>query len=128
MVRAQHDDGRARQRRQEPRQAAVEELGRLLLVVVRLVVAADASARDRRPGHDPGAHVDRATPDLARVVEGRVRLAGKSPADWVNHVQAWASLGATHIIVETRGSGLAFPQQHLAALQQFKDVVSPVPA
>jgi len=59
-------------------------------------------------------------------LEGRVRLAGKSPADWVNHVQAWASLGATHIIVETRGAGLAFPHQHLAALQQFKDVVGPL--
>lgn len=59
-------------------------------------------------------------------LEGRVRLAGKQPADWVNNVQAWASLGATHIIVETRGGGLAFPHQHLAALRQFKDVAGPV--
>lgn len=59
-------------------------------------------------------------------LEGRVRLAGKPPADWVNNVQAWASLGATHIIVETRGGGLAFPHQHLAALRQFKDVVGAV--
>jgi len=59
-------------------------------------------------------------------LEGRVRLAGKQPADWVNSVQAWAGLGATHIIVETRGGGLAFPHQHLAALKQFRDVVDPV--
>lgn len=59
-------------------------------------------------------------------LEGRVRIAGKSPADWVNIVQAWAGLGATHIIVETRGGGLAFPHQHLAALQQFQEVVGPV--
>jgi hypothetical protein len=41
-------------------------------------------------------------------------------------VQAWVGLGATHIIVETRGGGLVFPHQHLAALQQFQEVVGPV--
>jgi probable F420-dependent oxidoreductase len=59
-------------------------------------------------------------------LEGRVRIAGKSLEDWVNNVQAWAGLGATHIIVETRGGGLVFPHQHLAALRQFQDVVGPV--
>ena len=62
----------------------------------------------------------------ALPLEGRVRIAGKSPADWVNNVQAWAGLGATHIIVETRGGGLVFPHQHLAALRQFQEVVGPV--
>ncbi|HEY7496708.1 MAG TPA: LLM class F420-dependent oxidoreductase [Candidatus Tectomicrobia bacterium] len=59
-------------------------------------------------------------------LEGRVRIAGKSPAEWVNLVQAWAGLGATHIIVETRGGGLVFPHQHLAVLRQFQEVVGPV--
>jgi len=59
-------------------------------------------------------------------LEGRVRIAGKSPADWSKDVQAWASLGATHIIVETRGGGLAFPQQHLEALRQFKDLAGSI--
>jgi len=59
-------------------------------------------------------------------LEGRVRIAGKSPADWLNNVQAWAGLGATHIIVETRGGGLAFPHQHLEALRQFKEVIGSV--
>jgi alkanesulfonate monooxygenase SsuD/methylene tetrahydromethanopterin reductase-like flavin-dependent oxidoreductase (luciferase family) len=62
----------------------------------------------------------------ALPLEGRVRIAGKSPADWVNNVQAWAGLGATHIIVETRGGGLVFPHQHLAALRQFQAVVGSV--
>src|SRR5881296_3675134 len=74
--------------------------------------------------HQYAKEAGRAPGDLP--LEGRVRLAGKSPADWVNHVQAWASIGATHIIVETRGGGLVFPHQHLAALRQFKDVVGPV--
>jgi len=51
-----------------------------------------------------------------------VRIAGKSPEDWINLVQGWIGLGATHIIVETRGGGLVFPHQHLAALQQFQEV------
>jgi hypothetical protein len=55
-----------------------------------------------------------------------VRIAGKSPAEWVNLVQAWADLGATYIIVETRGGGLVFPHQHIAALQQFREVVGSV--
>ena len=57
-------------------------------------------------------------------LEGRVRIAGKSPAEWVTLVQAWAGLGATHIIVETRGGGLVFTHQHLAALRQFQEVVT----
>jgi alkanesulfonate monooxygenase SsuD/methylene tetrahydromethanopterin reductase-like flavin-dependent oxidoreductase (luciferase family) len=67
----------------------------------------------REAGRDPA----------ALPLEGRVRLAGRSPADWVNLVQGWLDLGATHIIVETRGGGLAFPHQHLAALQQFREVI-----
>jgi probable F420-dependent oxidoreductase len=62
----------------------------------------------------------------ALPLEGRVRIAGKSPAEWVNLVQAWADLGAAHIIVETRGGGLMFPHQHLAALRQFQEVVGPM--
>jgi probable F420-dependent oxidoreductase len=56
-------------------------------------------------------------------LEGRIRLAGQSPADWVNQVKAWQALGATHVIGETRGGGLAFPHQHLETLHHFKTVV-----
>jgi probable F420-dependent oxidoreductase len=62
----------------------------------------------------------------ALPLEGRVRIAGKRPAEWINLAQAWAGLGATHIIVETRGGGLVFPHQHLTALRQFREVVGPV--
>jgi probable F420-dependent oxidoreductase len=56
-------------------------------------------------------------------LEGRVRIGGTPPADWVKQVQAWRGLGATHIIAEARGGGLTFPDEHIATLQQFKEVV-----
>lgn len=59
-------------------------------------------------------------------LEGRVRIAGKRPEEWVQHVQAWRDIGATQIIVEARGGGLRFPEQHLAAFQQFLEVVGPL--
>ena len=56
-------------------------------------------------------------------LEGRVRIGGTPPADWIKQVQAWQSLGATHIIAEARGGGLTFPDEHIATLRQFKEVV-----
>src|SRR5215510_11091212 len=79
-------------------------------------IVAQVNQYAKEAGRDPA----------ALPLEGRVRLAGKSPAEWVNLVQAWADVGATHIIVETRGGGLVFPHQHLAALRQFQEVVGPV--
>lgn len=62
--------------------------------------------------------------DPARLpLEGRIRLAGQSPAGWVEQVQAWGRLGATHVIGEARGGSLTFPDQHLTVLQQFKAVM-----
>jgi probable F420-dependent oxidoreductase len=58
-------------------------------------------------------------------LEGRVRIGGKPPADWLKQVQAWQDLGATHIIAEARGGGLSFPDEHIAAFRQFKEVIGP---
>jgi probable F420-dependent oxidoreductase len=56
-------------------------------------------------------------------LEGRVRIADKPPEAWVKQVQAWQGLGATHIIAEARGGGLTFPDEHIAAFRQFKEVI-----
>lgn len=56
-------------------------------------------------------------------LEGRVHIGGKTPEDWQKQVQAWQRLGATSIIAEARGGGLTFPDQHLAALRQFRQLV-----
>jgi probable F420-dependent oxidoreductase len=58
-------------------------------------------------------------------LEGRVRIGGNPPEDWVKQVQAWQGLGATHIIAEARGGGLTFPEEHITAFRQFKEVIDP---
>ncbi len=55
-------------------------------------------------------------------LEGRVYIAGKNEDEWAKDVRAWRDLGATSIIAEARGGGLNFPDQHLSAMQRFKDV------
>jgi len=85
--------------------------------------APDASGREvvgrvhayaREAGRDP-----RALP-----LEGRVRLAGQEPADWLAQAEQWRGLGASHLIAEVRGAGLPFPEGHLAALRRFRATIS----
>ena len=57
-------------------------------------------------------------------LEGRVRLAGQGPDGWGKQVEAWKALGATFVIAEPRGAGLAFPEGHLDVLRRFKETVS----
>jgi probable F420-dependent oxidoreductase len=56
-------------------------------------------------------------------LEGRVRIGGKSTEDWIRQVKAWQSLGATQFIAEAREGGLTFPDEHIAAMRQFKEVI-----
>jgi probable F420-dependent oxidoreductase len=56
-------------------------------------------------------------------LEGRVRIGGRPPEAWVQEVQAWQSLGATQFIAEAREGGLIFPDEHIAAMRQFKEVI-----
>jgi probable F420-dependent oxidoreductase len=53
-------------------------------------------------------------------LEGRVRLGGNTLDDWARQTQAWKNMGATHLIAEARGGGLVFPDDHIAAIRQFK--------
>ena len=57
-------------------------------------------------------------------LEGRIRLAGQDTDGWMKQVEAWKALGATSLIAEPRGAGLAFPHGHLEALRRFKATVS----
>jgi probable F420-dependent oxidoreductase len=56
-------------------------------------------------------------------LEGRVRIGGLPPDDWIKQVKAWQSLGATQFIAEAREGGLTFPDEHIAAMRQFKEVI-----
>jgi probable F420-dependent oxidoreductase len=60
-------------------------------------------------------------------LEGRIRLAGQKPSGWVAQARQWQRLGATQLIAEARGGGLAFPAQHLDALREFRAALGGLP-
>jgi probable F420-dependent oxidoreductase len=59
-------------------------------------------------------------------LEGRVRIGGRPTEAWMKEVKAWQSLGATQFIAEAREGGLKFPDEHIAAMRQFKEVIDQV--
>jgi len=59
-------------------------------------------------------------------IEARVSIAGTTPDDWVQAVDAWKGLGATHLAVNTTQAGLASPQEHIAAIRRFLEAVSSI--
>jgi hypothetical protein len=54
------------------------------------------------------------------VPEGTAAM--RAPEAWMGDLEAWQELGVTHLSVNTMGAGFSV-QQHLEALQRFKDVV-----
>ena len=56
-------------------------------------------------------------------LDGRLRVAGKQPEDWVGEVKAWEEMGATHLSVETRRGGLTTADQHIDVMRRFKEVL-----
>jgi alkanesulfonate monooxygenase SsuD/methylene tetrahydromethanopterin reductase-like flavin-dependent oxidoreductase (luciferase family) len=68
-----------------------------------------AKAAGRDPAHLP--------------LEGRVQIGARAPEDWAKQVQAWQSLGATQFIAEAREGGLTFPDGHITAMRQFKEML-----
>ncbi len=59
-------------------------------------------------------------------LEGRIRIAGKQPEDWLDEAKAWGLLGATHLVVETRRGGIESLDGHLKAITQFLEAVKDV--
>ncbi len=51
------------------------------------------------------------------------RIGGKTPDDWVKDAVTWKELGATHLSVNTMNAGLKSPQDHIDAVQRFKEAV-----
>jgi len=107
-----------------PPEPALRRIGRL----------ADGWSPNLTPDAQGGAIVARvhqyareAGRDPAKLpMEGRIRLAGQDASGWVKQVNAWKALGATSVIAEPRGAGLAFPDGHLDVLRRFKDAMKEV--
>ena len=56
-------------------------------------------------------------------IEGRIRIAGKQPEEWLDELKAWEALGAVGVTVEARRGGLQSVDQHIDAIRRFKEVV-----
>ena len=57
-------------------------------------------------------------------VEGRVRISSGSTDEWINEVETWHDIGATHLSVSTWKAGLSFPDDHISLIQRFKKEVN----
>ena len=52
-------------------------------------------------------------------IEGRINLKDYPEEQWARTVQAWQSLGVSHLSINTMGSGFNSVEQHIEALSQF---------
>jgi probable F420-dependent oxidoreductase len=52
-----------------------------------------------------------------------ISIAGLDKDEWRRRVEAWRALGATHVAVDTMRAGFKSPQEHIAAIQSFREVL-----
>ena len=100
-------------------------------VLRRVARLADGWFPQMQPGDDARATVERlkvfaeeAGRDAATIgMEPRINLGDGDPEFWQEQVQVWKDMGATHVSVNTMRAGLNSPQDHINAIQQFKEVI-----
>jgi probable F420-dependent oxidoreductase len=100
-------------------------------VLRRVARLADGWFPQMQPGDDAKATVERlklfaqeAGRDAAAIgMEPRINLSDGDPEFWQEQVRQWQEMGATHVSVNTMRAGLNSPQDHINAIQQFKEVV-----
>ncbi len=57
-------------------------------------------------------------------VEGRVSFGTGLPETWSKELQAWQSLGVTHVSLNTMKAGLNSPSAHIEAMRRFSKVMA----
>ena len=100
-------------------------------VLKRVARLADGWFPQMQPGDDAKTTVERlkvfaseAGRDADKIgMEPRIYWADGNPEFWQAEARAWQELGATHVSVNTMRAGLNSPQDHINAIQQFKEVV-----
>ncbi len=58
-------------------------------------------------------------------LQGSVAIAARTPAEWVQPLNGWRELGATHIAANTNDAG-STADEHIEALRRFKEAVDDV--
>ena len=56
-------------------------------------------------------------------MEPRINVTDGDPEHWQAQGEIWQGLGASHFSINTMRAGYTTPQQHIAAIQQFKEVM-----
>ena len=100
-------------------------------VLRRVASLADGWFPQMQPGDDAKFTVERLQTFLSEVgresssmgMEPRINLADGNPEVWQAHANAWQSMGATHVSINTMRAGLNSPQDHIDAIQKFKEVI-----
>ncbi len=52
-------------------------------------------------------------------IEARLNMSSIGQDGWINYIETWKKLGATHLMVNTMGCGFDTPAAHIEALRQF---------
>ena len=100
-------------------------------VLRRVASLADGWFPQMQAGDDAKFTVERLQTFLSEVgresssmgMEPRINLADGNPEIWQAHANAWQSMGATHVSINTMRAGLNSPQDHIDAIQKFKEVI-----
>ena len=56
-------------------------------------------------------------------IEGRLDVGRVPQEEWASQTEAWGTLGATHISVNTMNAGLRSPQEHVESIQRYKEAL-----
>jgi alkanesulfonate monooxygenase SsuD/methylene tetrahydromethanopterin reductase-like flavin-dependent oxidoreductase (luciferase family) len=56
-------------------------------------------------------------------IEARLDVGRVPPEEWIVQTEAWGTLGATHISVNTMNAGLRSPQEHVESIQRYKEAL-----
>jgi probable F420-dependent oxidoreductase len=56
-------------------------------------------------------------------IEARLDVGKVPPAEWIEQTEAWRTLGATYISINTMNAGLRSPQEHVEAIARYKEAL-----
>ena len=59
-------------------------------------------------------------------IEPRLSVSQGDPDAWAEEASAWKELGATHLSVNTMGAGFSSPQDHIDAIEKFRQAVESI--
>jgi alkanesulfonate monooxygenase SsuD/methylene tetrahydromethanopterin reductase-like flavin-dependent oxidoreductase (luciferase family) len=57
-------------------------------------------------------------------IEARLDVGRVPPEEWIEQTEAWRSLGATHISVNTMNAGLRSPEEHVETIGRYKEALT----